>query len=655
MYFLDFWDDITLSAIGALRSFLLSLCDVVYRLIIFCFNVFEKIGNARLLENDAVNMLYEKVGLVLGIYMMFRLTFIGIQYILNPDAMNDKQKGIGKLLTKLLIVIVLLGTTPFIFNLAYHFQESVAKENIIGKVFVGKNFETDNFGGELSWYLFSTFYRETSEKIDEDDRCVELTSHLIENDFKNNSSLKYTYNCINKRSSYNDIENGNSYIYVIDFDGFVALLAGIGCLWLIVIYTIKVGVRLVQLAFLQLIAPLPIMMYLEPKEDGPFQKWVKLCISTYLDYFIRIAIIYFVCYLINSIMSSENSYFFQTLGSAESVEYKYIIVIMIFALLTFAKKMPELLKEILPNGGSKIGFGASMKDIVGLGKTSKFGAGILGGAIGGTAMGLLSGRPGGMVGGLLRGSLGGLRGQGFSKSLTGAWGGQKKANEAMAKLRANGGNWWGYQLARTQQAFGLRTAGDRFDLEKSNLERENSAYKSFDSYIDAAEKRAEAQILKGAFNGNAHAQAAMKHKNLAEIYRQQSASVSRSKFVKGARGDQQYQAELEKYAKLASDADSLYLTEMKDAKKDFISGVLDGSVEDAPTLQNMQQAAGVIDAYSGSGYDAFTGITGSGLLSGNYKSFDDVNVEAKRIQAENNNRLAENQTRGAAARANSGR
>ena len=121
------------------------------------------------------------------------------------------------------------------------------------------------------------------------------------------------------------------------------------------------------------------------------------------------------------------------------------------------------------------------------------------------------------------------------------------------------------------------------------------------------------------------------------------------------RPNQQYQAELEKYAKLASDADSLYLTEMKDAKKDFISGVLDGSVEDAPTLQNMQQAAGVIDAYSGSGYDAFTGITGSGLLSGNYKSFDDVNVEAKRIQAENNNRLAENQTRGAAARANSGR
>lgn len=100
MYFLDVWNDITVAADGALRSFLLSLCDIIYRLIAFCFDIFEKLGTAKILENEVINVFYEKVGFILGIYMIFRLTFLAIQYILNPDMMSDKQKGTSKVLTK---------------------------------------------------------------------------------------------------------------------------------------------------------------------------------------------------------------------------------------------------------------------------------------------------------------------------------------------------------------------------------------------------------------------------------------------------------------------------------------------------------------------------------------------------------------------------
>lgn len=195
---------------------------------------------------------------------------------------------------------------------------------------------------------------------------------LIKNDFFKNNSLKYTYNCVNVRGTYEDLQNGESTSYIIDFDGFIAVIAGLGCLWIIVMYTISVGFRLFQLAFLQLIAPLPIMMYLEPKDDGPFQKWIKQCIGCYLDYFIRTAIMYFIILIIKTIMDSNTSYFFKTLGSITDKEKTYIIIIIIFALLMFAKKIPDLLKDILPTSSGFSDYGFSFKNLA---------AGMVGGAL----------------------------------------------------------------------------------------------------------------------------------------------------------------------------------------------------------------------------------------------------------------------------------
>ena len=64
--------------------------------------------------------------------------------------------------------------------------------------------------------------------------------------------------------------------YIIDFDGggFLALFIGIIILYVIVIFTIQVGVRVIQLAYLQIIAPIPIVMYLTPKGDDTLKKYM---------------------------------------------------------------------------------------------------------------------------------------------------------------------------------------------------------------------------------------------------------------------------------------------------------------------------------------------------------------------------------------------
>lgn len=47
----------------------------------------------------------------------------------------------------------------------------------------------------------------------------------------------------------------------------MALAFGIAVLYTIFIFTIQVGVRVIQLAYLQIIAPIPIIMYITPKGD----------------------------------------------------------------------------------------------------------------------------------------------------------------------------------------------------------------------------------------------------------------------------------------------------------------------------------------------------------------------------------------------------
>lgn len=446
IYFANIFEDVKFAALGTIRTLLLTLCEFIYQSIYFCYNLFQRIGNAQIMDSTAVQSLYQKVGLLLGLYMIFRLTFSFIQYILNPDSMTDKQKGMGNVIKKVLIVIVLLGITPTIFKTAYSLQRLIINENVIPKLITGYSTSEENFGGELTWYLFSSFYKQDEEVTPNDgEECPELDSDLIGAYIKDDADFSYAYNCLNNRGENVSTSEES---FVIVFNGFFALAAGIAVLWMIVSYTISVGVRLIQLAYLQLVAPIPIMMYLEPKEDGTFKKWVKQCTTTYIDFFLRTAIIFFTITIIQVIMKTGTGTFYDSVGGfASKGEALYTQIIMIIALMVFAKKVPDLLKELFPmsGGAASLGFGLSNKTAKGL---ATFGAGAAIGAVGGAISGVRNGYGGrgkvaGFLGGIGRGALGGAKTKGsIIKNVQGGMSNTRQARQRaldrqMAKIDNN--------------------------------------------------------------------------------------------------------------------------------------------------------------------------------------------------------------------------
>ena len=361
MYILD--GNVTTAIVDAIRSLMITFCSLIYRLIVFCFDVFEKIGAANdILSTDIIVNITNKISLILGLFMIFRLTFAFIQYLINPDTMTDKNKGAGNLVTKMIVMVVLLGSTPYMFKLAFSLQNAINEDKIIPRIIMGYSPDESNnatMGGMLAQSTFYTFFR-INENVtckDSDADLALVTTDAIEEDLKSaDFSLLSTF--VNQKCNLNDDSSKKDYIYELDAGGLGCLVIGVAVLYIVFIFTIQLAVRLFQLAYLQVIAPIPIMMYITPKGDEKLKKWGSQCLTTFLDYFLRTAIIYFVLYLIQEIISnfdsSSLSSIWQTGNNVASKSY--ILGVLIIGLLAFAKKVPNLIKEIFPSLGGAAGF-----------------------------------------------------------------------------------------------------------------------------------------------------------------------------------------------------------------------------------------------------------------------------------------------------------
>ena len=139
------------------------------------------------------------------------------------------------------------------------------------------------------------------------------------------------------------------------------------------LYCVDAGTRIVKLAFLQIIAPIPIIGYLAPKKDGIFQKWTKQCITTYLDLFLRVGIIHFVllvCQILGDAYHNGTLINSATMETTTPMMKTLIYIALVLGLLTFAKKAPQMLKDLFPSQNAASGdFGLKPGERAGVART----------------------------------------------------------------------------------------------------------------------------------------------------------------------------------------------------------------------------------------------------------------------------------------------
>lgn len=522
--FLDFiksWLSDGLEKVGGaiiqgIRYLMFSLSTFIYQLLMNLYDMFSALCTVRLLSNDILQELAKRVGYILGVIMLFYVILGFIQLLLNPDAINDGEKGAVSIIKKTIIVIIMLGSANFAFELLYQIQVTVVSSNIISKLLLpysvttvvnSKNSTSNNnssmidneqFGSLLAEELFSSFY--TIEEFDESDIVSNSDTssyndcQTVVNNFRNQlineRSFDLGYTCLNSTIVVNfkideTTKSEDQETNVVDFNWLLCPIVGLAAVYLMVMYCFKVGVRMVQLMFLEIISPMAIVSYLAPKKDTMFSKWKNIYISTYVDVFIRIAIINFAFFLVATVFSVTGGDGLEFQGTDFSSN-PFFKVIMILSILTFAKKAPELLGELLPKSASKLGFAPSAKELfenpfvsTTVGAATGAAVGLVGGIAGGKGLSRVSGALGGAFGGMFRGGSSGYKSKNLGSALSGARSNQAKFNlERAQRIRT------GASSNRFNDLFGIESGFSKDDREISALSEYSKIQSEIEGYAD---------------------------------------------------------------------------------------------------------------------------------------------------------------------------
>lgn len=337
------------------------LCSLIYGLIIIMFNLFNHIAEIDLLSTDQISGIYQRLTMIITIVMVFYITFEFVKYVVKPDSITDKEKGVGNIMVRIIVSILLIAFIPNIFKIGYELQGRILNTNVIPKVIFGKeDFDYKSEGSNLAGNIFAAFYRVNYSDCKKNNTCndkkykdaQEKVDSVIEK-FKEDKGILALGQA--NLIELTDLDN------TIQFDGLLAVIFGCFMLYVLFSYNLDIATRYIQLIYLQIIAPVAAISNIAPQKDGMLKKWTKQCITTYLDIFIRLAILYFMI-LIMSIFS-ESFDFYEMSKNGEQINI-FLYIMIIAGLLIFVQRAPKLLKELLPSteGAASIGFGFNAKD-----------------------------------------------------------------------------------------------------------------------------------------------------------------------------------------------------------------------------------------------------------------------------------------------------
>ena len=93
---------------NALRMLCSMLDRVVYELIVIIYQILFNIADATILSSEFIKDFYSRVQLILGVFMIFKLAISLLQAVINPDMLTDQKKGMGKIISRMIIMLVML-------------------------------------------------------------------------------------------------------------------------------------------------------------------------------------------------------------------------------------------------------------------------------------------------------------------------------------------------------------------------------------------------------------------------------------------------------------------------------------------------------------------------------------------------------------------
>lgn len=379
--------------INAGRTIMAFLDRIGVELLGAIYKIFYMVANATIIKGDVLKVFYSRIQLILGILMIFKLAMSILNIIINPDLIKDQKQGAGKIVTRIVVALFMLTLVipinipnaqsdslnayindhGILFGFLYKTQDTILSENIIAKLVLGVSSDSnsnlnvnnlDDVGNTMASTVLKVFVRinvkDESEPICDNENDKDPCPNVVCPDEVNASH--YAEDNVDPQIILDHINencgSGSDQRYAFVYTPFLGAVIMIIMALIIAGFTIDIAVRAIKLAVLRLVAPVPIISYINPPKQGggAFDNWTKSLISTYVDLFVRLAIVYFGLFLIRSLLDTGLDVFGGDAAANASTFYAGMaFIFVILGILVFMRQAPGFIKDILGVKGKPMG------------------------------------------------------------------------------------------------------------------------------------------------------------------------------------------------------------------------------------------------------------------------------------------------------------
>lgn len=363
------------------RAIAVMIDSVAFTLIDQAYNVIVAFSSASLFKDETIQSVMNNTYIVIGIFALFRIAMLLVNAIINPDKLNEKGNGLGNVLANLIVMFVMLIMVPILFKEAYSLQETIVSGNYIQKIFLNSDsLDNINPGDTMRSIAIGSLITidEEAQKQYKAGNCSKNCNKAIEsyNDMAKKNNFEFT-----KLGKYIGVtikdDDGNT-VYVYNYMFVLTFLCGAAITYVLFSFGIDIAVRMVELAILQILAPMFIATYIDPKSSktGPFHKWLTTVGKTYASLFIKLAALSLMLLFVSLLN-----------GGLKQDIHGFNKLILLFAILIFAKKAPSWIGGMIGvegEGLGGLGIGKKLKDGLSLldNPVTRTAAGFAGAAIG---------------------------------------------------------------------------------------------------------------------------------------------------------------------------------------------------------------------------------------------------------------------------------
>ena len=366
------------------RMFFMMLDKVVFSLIDDGYNLMFDLSKV-FVDNELAKTIIKNFYVIVGIFAFFRIAVLLINSIIDPEKLNEKGKGLSSILWRTVVMLVILVLTPFIFDAGYDLQSKIMDGQIVEKLILGTGASGANPGNNFKTIAISSlitvneYYGDDFTSISDakedglvgyasngtckTQKCEEAITKWNEAYASGNMNISdiSPYITVNQKNDDGDDE------YVYDYMVVVTTFAGGFIVYMLFSFAIDLAIRVFKLAILEIISPLFIVTFIDPKStsSGMFSRWLKEVGSTYAILFIKVACISLTVLFVSIL---NNQKILKNVGSGNFVK-----LTLMLGLLVFAKQAPKLISELIgiKSDGNGLSIGKKLAS-----------AALIGGAIG---------------------------------------------------------------------------------------------------------------------------------------------------------------------------------------------------------------------------------------------------------------------------------